>query len=121
MDALINVADQARTDNDAATYVPLYRACASRISKNDRAAWCAWRAAFDAYHTDQPTPPRSLLNFIKTYPGATDTSDALYFLGRLAEKRTLCRRRAPTMTFCPNISEYLFRYAWPGPAQICLN
>ena len=87
LDALINVADQARTDNDAATYVPLYRACASGFAKNDRAAWCAWRAAFDSYHTDQADAADLLLNFVKTYPAATDASDALYFLGRLAEKK----------------------------------
>ncbi len=87
LDALINVADQARTENDAATYVPLYRACATSFSNNDRAAWCAWRAAFDAYHTDQPDAGDLLSNFIKTYPNAVDTSDALYFLGRLEEKK----------------------------------
>ena len=87
LDALTNVADQARTDNDTATYIPLYRACASGFAKNDRAAWCAWRAAFDAYHTDQADARDLLLNFLKTYPTATDTSDALYFLGRLTEKR----------------------------------
>ncbi len=87
LDALINVADQARTENDAATYVPLYRACASGFAKNDRAAWCAWRASFDAYHTDQADAGDLLLNFIKTYPAAADASDALYFLGRLAEKK----------------------------------
>lgn len=95
MDALINVADQARTDNDAATYVPLYRACAAGFGKNDRAAWCAWRAAFDSYHTNQPDASALLLNFIKTYPGATDSSNALYFLGRLAEKNnSLAEARA---------------------------
>ncbi len=87
LDALINVADQARTDNDAATYIPLYRACATGFAKNDRAAWCAWRAAFDAYHTEQADARDLLLNFLKTYPTATDTSDGLYFLGRLAEKK----------------------------------
>ncbi len=87
LDAIINVADQARTDNDAATYIPLYRACAAGFTQNDRTAWCAWRAAFDAYHTDQADAGDLLANFIKTYPTATDTSDALYFLGRLAEKK----------------------------------
>lgn len=95
LDAIINVADQARTDNDSATYVPLYRACASGFAKNDRAAWCAWRAAFDAFHTDQPDAGVLLLSFVKTYPAANDTSDALYFLGRLAErKNTLEEARA---------------------------
>jgi soluble lytic murein transglycosylase len=87
LDALINVADQARVENDAATYVPLYRACASGFAKDDRAAWCAWRAAFDAFHAGDPDAGDLTLNFIKTYPAASDTSDGLYFLGRLAEKK----------------------------------
>ena len=35
LDAFINVADQARRDNDLATYQPLYRACATGFAKND--------------------------------------------------------------------------------------
>jgi soluble lytic murein transglycosylase len=85
MDALITVADQARTDNDVSTYVPLYRACATDFAKNDRAAWCSWRAAFDAYRADQPEARDLLLNHIKTYPTSNDTSDALYFLGKVTE------------------------------------
>jgi len=87
LDALIHVADQARVENDAATYVPLYRACAAGFAKDAQAAWCAWRAAFDAFHTDDSDAADLLLNFVKTYPAASDTSDGLYFLGRLAERK----------------------------------
>ncbi len=87
LDAIVNVADQARTENDAATYVPLYRACATGFTPNEHTAWCSWRAAFDAYHTEQADAGDLLLNFLKTYPTGTDTSDALYFLGRFAEKK----------------------------------
>jgi soluble lytic murein transglycosylase len=88
LDALINVADQARAENDTATYVPLYRACAMGFAKNKRAGWCAWRAAFDAYRTEQPDAADLLLAYIQQFPESTDTSDALYFLGRLAEKKS---------------------------------
>jgi soluble lytic murein transglycosylase len=87
LDALINVADQARHDNEVAVYEPLYKACAASFPTNDRASWCAWRNAFDAYHTEQPAARDLLVAFIKQYPAANDTSDALYFLGRLAEKK----------------------------------
>jgi soluble lytic murein transglycosylase len=87
LDALINVADQARVENDAATYVPLYRACATGFDKSDRAGWCAWRAAFDAFHTDDSDAGDLLLNYIKSYPTASDASDALYFLGRWQERQ----------------------------------
>ena len=117
LDALINEADQARTDNDSATYIPLYRACASGFAKNDRAAWCAWRAAFDAYHTDQPDAVGMLLSFIKTYPSATDASDALYFLGRAAEKKNAL---AEARAYYDVLSEHLPNtyYATQGQARI---
>ena len=87
MDALINVADQARSDNDSATYLPLYTACATTFPTNPKAAWCAWRVAFDSYHHDKPDAYDLLVNYIKTFPDSSDTSDALYFLGRLAEHK----------------------------------
>ncbi len=86
LEALISVADQARRDNDLATYQPLYRACAADFAKNDQSSWCAWRVAFDAYHADQPDAANLLLAYIKQYPASNDVSDALYFLGRLDEK-----------------------------------
>jgi soluble lytic murein transglycosylase len=87
LDALMNVADQARSENDVATYVPLYRACAEAFAKHDHAGWCIWRAAFDAYHAEQGDAGDLLLGYIKQYPATSDVSDALYFLGRLAEKK----------------------------------
>jgi soluble lytic murein transglycosylase len=87
LDALIDVADQSRRDNEVAVYAPLYKACAASFPNNDRASWCAWRTAFQAYLTEQPDARDLLLAFIKQYPAAPDASDALYFLGRLAEKK----------------------------------
>jgi soluble lytic murein transglycosylase len=87
LEALISVADQARRDNDAATYEPLYRSCAADFAKNDRASWCAWRVAFDAYHADQADAGDLLLAYIKQYTASNDTSDALYFLGRQNERK----------------------------------
>ncbi len=95
LEALISVADQARRDNDLATYQPLYRACAGDFAKNDKAAWCAWRVAFDAYHAEQPDAGDLLLGYIKQYTASNDASDALYFLGRLYEsKNRLAEARA---------------------------
>lgn len=145
LEALISVADQARRDNDLATYQPLYRACATDFAKNDQASWCAWRVAFDAYHADQPDAGDLLLDFIKQYTASNDASDALYFLGRQYESKTrLAEARAcydalvahlPNTYFStlaqtrlkmpqmkstngdPNLSATLQALAWPAPGQ----
>jgi soluble lytic murein transglycosylase len=87
LEALISVADQARRDNDTATFAPLYQACAADFPKNDRAAWCAWRVAFDAYRSDQANAGDLLLAYSKQYPASNDASDALYFMGKHAEQK----------------------------------
>ncbi len=87
LDALIFVADQARTDNDEHTYVPLYRACASTFPKEPRSAWCHWRVAFDSYRQDGSDAYDLLRSHVEQYPGSEDVNNALYFLGRLQERK----------------------------------
>lgn len=87
LDALVFVADQARVDNDEATYLPLYRACAATFSKDPRSAWCHWREAFDSYRKDAADAFDLLRSHIQQYPGSTDVNNALYFLGRLLERK----------------------------------
>lgn len=87
LDALIFVADQARTDNDPSTYLPLYRACAATFPKDPRAAWCHWREAFESYRKDSDDAFDLLRSHVQQYPDSTDVNDALYFLGRLSERK----------------------------------
>jgi peptidoglycan lytic transglycosylase len=87
LDALIFVADQARTENDSATYLPLYRACAATFPKDPRAAWCHWREAFESYRKDDADAFDLLRSHVQQYPDSTDVNDALYFLGRLEERK----------------------------------
>lgn len=86
LDALIFVADEARTLNDPAAYLPLYRACAASFSGDKRAAWCDWQISFDAYRHDQAETGDLLRKHISQYPDSPDVNDALYFLGRWAER-----------------------------------
>ncbi|MBV9304406.1 MAG: transglycosylase SLT domain-containing protein [Acidobacteriaceae bacterium] len=86
LDTLILVADQARVDNDASTYLPLYRTCADTFSYDSKAAWCHWRIAFESYRRDQDTYD-SLRSYIEDYPDSNDVNNALYFLGRLQERK----------------------------------
>ncbi|MFL6452050.1 MAG: transglycosylase SLT domain-containing protein [Bryobacteraceae bacterium] len=87
LDTLIYVADQARTDNDPATFVPLYQACATSFATDPRAAHCHWRLAFQSYHTDGDDAYDLLRSHIRQYANSEDINDALYFLGRLQERK----------------------------------
>ncbi|MBV9403888.1 MAG: transglycosylase SLT domain-containing protein, partial [Acidobacteriaceae bacterium] len=87
MDALIFIADESRTENDADTYLPLYRACSENFSKDPRAAWCHWRLAFDSYRKDSADAYDLLRSHIEQYPASDDVNNALYFLGRLEERK----------------------------------
>ncbi len=87
LDALIFVADQARVDNDAGTYLPLYRACAATFQSDPRSAWCHWRVAYESYRTDAADTYDLLRKHIELYPASTDVNNALYFLGRFEERK----------------------------------
>ncbi|HEY7303571.1 MAG TPA: transglycosylase SLT domain-containing protein [Bryobacteraceae bacterium] len=84
---LIDIADQARVQNDSATYLPLYRACAATFPNDPRSGWCHWRIAFESYRKDQADAYDLLREQIQRYPDSPDTNDALYFLGRLQERK----------------------------------
>lgn len=87
LDALIFVADQARVDNDSGAYLPLYRACADTFPKDPRSAWCHWRVAFESYRKDGDDAKDLLHSHIEQYPDSQDVNNALYFLGRLLERK----------------------------------
>jgi soluble lytic murein transglycosylase len=87
LDALIAVADQARRNNDPGTYLPLYQACAATFPKDPKSAWCHWRIAFESYRKDGDDAKDLLRAHLEQYPDSQDVNDALYFLGRLAERK----------------------------------
>lgn len=87
LDALVYLADQARTDNDAGTFVPLYQACATSFPTEPIAAHCHWRLAFQSYRTDGADAYDLLRSHVRQYANSEDINDALYFLGRLQERK----------------------------------
>ena len=87
LDALISVADEARVDNDPATYLPLYSACAGTFPDQSRSAWCHWQLAFNSYRRTADDAEEMLRDHIQRYADSEDANDALYFLGRLAERK----------------------------------
>ncbi len=87
LDALVFAGDQARIDHDATTYIPLYRACATTFPRDKRAAWCHWRLAFESYWKDGADAYDLLRSHVQQYPVSEDINDAVYFLGRLSERK----------------------------------
>src|SRR6185312_3704004 len=87
LDALIYLGDQARTENDPGTFVPLYQACATSFAADRRAAHCHWRLAFHSYRTGGPDAYDLLRSHVRLYPNSEDINDALYFLGRFTERK----------------------------------
>jgi soluble lytic murein transglycosylase len=87
MQALTDVAEQARTLNDTATYRELYTACATVFAHNPGASICNWRRAYLAYHDNAPETIDLLRAYVLQFPDAEDTTDAIYFLGRAYEKK----------------------------------
>ncbi|HEY3456276.1 MAG TPA: tetratricopeptide repeat protein, partial [Bryobacteraceae bacterium] len=87
LEALIFVADQARIQNDSSTYLPLYRACAASFSSDPKAAWCHWRVAFESYRKGGADSFDLLHSYIERFPASSDVTNALYFLGRLSERK----------------------------------
>ncbi len=87
MQALVDVADQARFQGDPATAMDLYQTCASVFGRNPGAATCNWRRAYNGYHVSAPNAAELLRNYVQQFPDSEDTTDALYFLGRWYEKK----------------------------------
>jgi soluble lytic murein transglycosylase len=87
LDALIFVADAARSQNDPGTYLPLYSACAASFGNDPKAEWCHWQVAFNSYRKDGADAFDLLRAYIQKFPDSNNTSDALYFLGRLMESK----------------------------------
>lgn len=88
MKAMIEVADDARAQNDMGTALELYRTCASVFGQNPAAATCNWRRAYAVYHANSDDASELLRTFVHQFPDSEDTTDALYFLGRWYEKKS---------------------------------
>ena len=87
LDTLVFVADAARTENNSGEYLPLYQACVASFAKDPRSAWCHWRLAFESYKKDGADAYDLLRSHVQQYPASEDITDALYFLGRLQERK----------------------------------
>jgi soluble lytic murein transglycosylase len=83
--ALLSAGNRFLVTNQADSYVPLYRACYESFAESAEAPYCHWKVTWDSYLHRRPDAGGLLREQVSRYPAATNTSGALYFLGRLAE------------------------------------
>ena len=85
MEALIAEANHHLLDNNAAAYVPLYRACADSFPNDAQAPYCHWKLVWVQYLRRSGDAAALLREHLTRFPGSEKAAAALYYLGRLAE------------------------------------
>lgn len=86
-EAMAAAGDRQLTAEDYAEARAHFAACAATKSDSPLLAYCQWRMAFEAYFARKPDAYQKLDAFVERFPNATQTSAALYYLGRLAESQ----------------------------------
>jgi soluble lytic murein transglycosylase len=85
--ALISQANRFLVANRVSDYLPLYQAIYEGFPADAAAATSHWKVAFHAYQHDQGDAGRLLQQHLNSYPSHGTAGAALYFLGRVHERR----------------------------------
>jgi len=88
LESLIAAASHSLIENQIDAYEPLYRACYESFPKDPQAADCHWKVTWGHYMRRQSDAAEMLRAHLRMFPGSEYATDALYFLGRLAESAT---------------------------------
>ena len=83
--AMLAAANRFLVANQPESYEPLYRACYESFPLEPEAGYWHWKATWVAYLHRRKDAGEMLREQVVRYPGSTNTSSALYYLGRLAE------------------------------------
>ena len=86
IEALIAAGDRYLTDNQVGKYEPFYHACYLGRPGDARTDQCHWKVTWAHYMRRDKDAAAMLLEHLKMYPTSSQSSAALYFLGRLAEQ-----------------------------------
>ncbi len=86
--ALLAVANRYLLANRADDYLPLYKSLYSDFPADSNAATAHWKVAFHAFLRDESGAEGLLRAHLETYPANGTTGAALYFLGRLYERKS---------------------------------
>jgi soluble lytic murein transglycosylase len=85
-EALMMVANYYWVELDRAKAVGYYQRTLDTFPAGKYAFFCEWRAAWIAYLNRQPDAADRMAAFLRKYPASANASDALYWLGRDAER-----------------------------------
>jgi len=85
--ALVSQASRFLVANRVEDYLPLYQAVYQGFPTDDASPVSHWKVAFNAYLRDKGDAGRLLQEHLETYPTHGTAGAALYFLGRLHERK----------------------------------
>jgi soluble lytic murein transglycosylase len=85
LEALVAVGNHYLVENQIDAYEPIYRACYESFPNDPQAAGCHWKVVWGHYLRRREDAADLLRAHVRLYPASPQASDALYFLGRLAE------------------------------------
>ena len=83
--ALLSAGNHFLLTNQSESYEPLYRACYESFPSDPEASYCHWKVTWNAYLHRRGDAGGLLREQVARYPASSNSSGALYFLGRLAE------------------------------------
>src|SRR5437660_2813532 len=83
--ALLSAGNRFLLSNQPESYEPLYRACYESFPSDPEASYCHWKVTWISYLQRRKDAADLLREQLLRYPGSTNSSGALYYLGRLAE------------------------------------
>ncbi|HEU5021357.1 MAG TPA: transglycosylase SLT domain-containing protein [Bryobacteraceae bacterium] len=86
--ALVTAGNRYLLTQDRDHYVPLYRAVAETFPADSAAPLSHWRVAWAAWLDHSPQREELLREQVEKFPNDTHVSDALFFLGREAERQS---------------------------------
>jgi soluble lytic murein transglycosylase len=85
-EALMMVGNYYWVELDRTKAVSYYQRVLDGFPEGKYAFFCEWRVAWIAYLDRQPYADDKLTAFVRKYPSSADAPDALYWLGRNAER-----------------------------------
>ena len=85
-EALMMVGNYYWVELDRAKAVSYYQRVVDNFPAGKYTFFCEWRTAWIAYLDHQPFADDKLIAFLRKYPTSADAPDALYWLGRNAER-----------------------------------
>ena len=83
--ALLSAGNRFLLSNQPESYEPLYRACYESFPSDPEASYCHWKVTWISYLQRRKDAADLMREQLLRYPGSTNSSGALYYLGRLAE------------------------------------